>query len=467
MAKTSRSKSPRKEPQKRHRSPRRDSSTRGLKRRHTAPSMRESSTKSEAGTEPCPVAGCRDVVSRAHAATHLPGIFEDTQELTEELLRRQISALRIIESLVLGSVSNMEGLVTFVNQLRQIRTGQYTVPKRQQRAMTDLCRLQGFPVPEEFCISPANSPGVLLHWRVLLVLFACLSAKDQQEVTEQYPVSTSWRDVEGLPDGFDSHFHLDRSRNVLHRPDASVEEICSAIRPDAEFKYKLIGGVVIFCDPPSYPTREDVRQLQDDGFLVGIGLHPKQSEQYSEADFASFQRCLEYPEVKVLGEIGLDYSVNRSSWAAQHLVLDRVLKHLQPTQVLVHARGDRETLGLGYYQLLFQLKGVVSSNQRIHVHCFEGDHALVETWLGEFPNTLFGFTGLVQHFNRASKEALRRLPEDKLLLETDSPYFRIGGRHNSSPALLGMVANMVADIRGQEWKEILGVALRNASLLYQ
>ena len=118
VAKTSRSKSPRKEPQKRHRSPRRDSSTRGLKRRHTAPSMRESSTKSEAGTEPCPVAGCLDVVSRAHAATHLPGIFEDTQELTEEMLRRQISALRIIESLVLGSVLNMEGLVTFVNQLR-------------------------------------------------------------------------------------------------------------------------------------------------------------------------------------------------------------------------------------------------------------------------------------------------------------------------------------------------------------
>ena len=137
------------------------------------------------------------------------------------------------------------------------------------------------------------------------------------------------------PRRVDSHFHLDRSRNVLHRPDASVDEICSAIRPDAEFKYKLIGGVVIFCDPPSYPTREEVGQLQDDSFLVGIGLHPKQSEQYSEADFASFQRCLEYPEVKVLGEIGLDYSVNRSSWAAQHLVLDRVLKHLQPTQVLV------------------------------------------------------------------------------------------------------------------------------------
>ena len=247
-----------------------------------------------------------------------------------------------------------------------------------------------------------------------------------------------------------------------------MEEICSGIRPDHEFSYRLAEGVVIFCDAPTYLTREEVQSLGSQGFRVGIGMHPKKSEHYTDGDLTSFQRCLAYPEVAVLGEVGLDYSINRSSWAAQHVVLDRVLKHLQPTQVLVlHARGDRDTIGLGYYQLLYQLKGVVRPEQKIHVHCFKGSHALVYVWLSEFPNTLFGFTGLVQHFSTASKEALRLLPEDKLLLETDSPYFRIGGRHNSSPAFLGMVANMVANIRGQEWKEVLGVALRNASLLYQ
>ena len=116
-------------------------------------------------------------------------------------------------------------------------------------------------------------------------------------------------------------------------------------------------------------------------------------------------------------------------WGLQHMVLDRVLEHLQPSHVLVlHARGMRNTTGVGYFQLLFHLKGVVPPNQRIYVHCFEGGRELMVKWLSEFPNTFFGFTGLVQHFDAASKEALRCIQEEKLLIETDSPYFRIGGR---------------------------------------
>ena len=39
----------------------------------------------------------------------------------------------------------------------------------------------------------------------------------------------------------------------------------------------------------------------------------------------------------------------------------------------------------------------------------------------------FGFTGLAQHFNESKKQALRSVPESRLLVETDSPYFKIGG----------------------------------------
>ena len=49
----------------------------------------------------------------------------------------------------------------------------------------------------------------------------------------------------------------------------------------------------------------------------------------------------------------------------------------------------------------------------------------------------------LKSFSAARKEALQYIPEDRLLLETDSPYFHIGGRRHSSPVLLGMVARMV------------------------
>ena len=411
-----------------------------------------------AGPEFCPVARCEETVSRTHAATHLPGIFDDQLEPTEELIRRRISALRILESKLLGTVSNLDGLVTFVNQLHQIGRGHYKVSERQDDCMRIMCQLQGIETHETFTISPANSPAVLLHWRVALVLFACLTAKDRQELIETYPINVSWME-ESLPQAFDSHFHLDRSRRSLDDPFLSVDNLCSKIQPDRDFRVKLVGGVVIFCDPPTYPTRKEAQDLKSQGYSIGIGFHPKGANRYTEEDYTAFGDCLSFLEVTVFGEVGLDYSTNPSSWRHQHKALNRILKQLQPSMVLVlHART--------YYQVLYQLKGVVPREQKIHLHCFAGDAALIQDWLEEFPNTWFGFTGLVDSFSEGQKKVLKDLPDDKLLLETDSPYFKLGKRKCSSPGLLGMVANMVAQVRGSTWEEVLEVGRRNASILY-
>ena len=127
--------------------------------------------------------------------------------------------------------------------------------------------------------------------------------------------------------------------------------------------------------------------------------------------------------------------------------------------LVLHARD-------AYYQLLYQLKGVVRLEQKIHLHCFAGDAALIQDGLEEFPNTWFGFTALVDSFSEGQKKALKDLPDDKLLFETDSPYFKLAKRKCSSPGLLGMVANMVAQVRGSTWEEVLEVGRRNASILY-
>ena len=203
----------------------------------------------------CPVAGSQENISRIHASTHLPGIFDDHQEPTEELIRRRISALRILESLLLGSVANMMGLVTFVNQLRQSHRGEYQVSILQNRAMSEICRLQGHPISDEFVVAPASSPGVLLHWRILLVLFACLSDRDRQGVIDQYPVSATWIDVEGLPEEMDSHFHLDRTRKALNLPNASVEDICASIRPDRDYRFRLVESLFSVISPPTLPGK--------------------------------------------------------------------------------------------------------------------------------------------------------------------------------------------------------------------
>ena len=87
------------------------------------------------------------------------------------------------------------------------------------------------------------------------------------------------------------------------------------------------------------------------------------------------------PEVGALGEVGLDYTADPSMWPKQHAVLDRVLEHLQPSHVLVlHASEMMSGIPGGtYLQLLYQLKGVVPWQQKIHLHCFGGNHEPVAT----------------------------------------------------------------------------------------
>ena len=281
---------------------------------------------------------CGESVSRTHATTHLPGIFNDQLEPTEELQRQRISVLRICESRLLGSVTNFARLVQYVSDLRQIQRGHYTVLIQQARALTSMCEIQGYEVPEVFNIEPANSPAVLLHWRVLLVVFACLNDPDRQELIDRYPISSEWID-NTLPWAIDSHFHLDRARSMLRSPGASVDDLCKLIQSDREYRVRLTEGVVIFCDPQTYPTQEEMQHLQSQGYAIALRLHPKGTNHYSEQDFETFMRLVYQPEVAVHGKVGLDYTADPSTWGRQHVTLDPVLKHLQPSQVLVlHAR---------------------------------------------------------------------------------------------------------------------------------
>ena len=69
---------------------------------------------------------------------------------------------------------------------------------------------------------------------------------------------------------------------------------------------------------------------------------------------------------------------------------------------------------------------LVPRNYRIHRHCFTGSWSEAELWLKKFPNSYIGVTPLVTHSGGRSlavREMVANIPLDKLLLETDAPYF--------------------------------------------
>ena len=73
------------------------------------------------------------------------GAIKGQQDRHEDV--RRISVQKICESRLLGSVSNLNGLVDYVNDLKQVRRGKCQVSMRQTNAMEAMCHLQGCSVP--------------------------------------------------------------------------------------------------------------------------------------------------------------------------------------------------------------------------------------------------------------------------------------------------------------------------------
>ena len=120
-----------------------------------------------------------------------------------------------------------------------------------------------------------------------------------------------------------------------------------------------------------------------------------------------------------------------------------------------------------YKGLLYQLHYSIPLNQRIHLHCFTGDRQVMRMWIEKFPRIKFGYTRAVRDFNDEQIAAVKEMDEDRLMLETDAPYFHFTGFKDSTPSFIGMVAALVARIRGVDVRQILTATTANARNLYQ
>ncbi len=204
--------------------------------------------------------------------------------------------------------------------------------------------------------------------------------------------------------------------------------------------------------------------------MVGIGLHPKNARSATSADLSHMKRLVEMPEVVGFGEIGLDRTSPVNEWDDQLDILQEVGQFIDRRHVVIlHCRrcSIRDHDHHAYRILLHHMRRMVRRNQSIHLHCFNGDPTTVREWSREFPNTYFGFTRMVDTFDRDQRDALNMVDSTRLLLETDAPYFQFNqiGRH-STPALIGLTAERVALVRGCPHQEILRVTTENARQLY-
>lgn len=185
------------------------------------------------------------------------------------------------------------------------------------------------------------------------------------------------------------------------------------------------------------------------------GFHPHSASENSPASWQQLSKLWQHPKVVAIGETGLDFNRNFSTPKQQ---LDSFELHLQAAVALklplfLHERDAADE----FLELISHYR---SGFTKAVVHCFTGTQTFLEQLLAL--DIHIGITGWICDERRGEhlRSAVRLIPRDRLMLETDSPYLLpkdMGPKPKSSrnePAYLPYILQRVAHYRGQTTLEL-------------
>ena len=231
---------------------------------------------------------------------------------------------------------------------------------------------------------------------------------------------------------------------------------------DAGVTHMVLPGV-------NLSTVEPIKKLHSlfpENTSMAIGLHPGDiyPEKWKE-EMKAIEEELRNSrdEYKAVGEVGVDLHWETKNIDLQQLVFEHQcnLAVELDLPVIIHSRDAfSET-----YEVLKGVKGL----QDIVFHSFSGTPGDVEDILSLFPTSYFGINGIVTFKNSKLKDVLKVIPDDRLLLETDSPYLapvpKRGQRNESS--YLVHTARFIAAEKGMEMNELAQHTTMNAKRFFR
>jgi TatD DNase family protein len=240
----------------------------------------------------------------------------------------------------------------------------------------------------------------------------------------------------------DSHCHIDGDAF-----DADRAEVIERARAAGVEQMVVIGG----------DTAVQLAE-QHEFIFATVGIHPHEASQASDDVFAKMERLLEHPKVIAVGEIGLDYHYDFSPRETQRAVFIRHLRMARGRKpVVIHTREAwADTLAI--LEEHWDGPGIF--------HCFTGGPGEAQEALERGFHLSFG--GIVT-FPKAqeNREAARLTPEDRLLVETDSPYLAPAphrGKRNE-PAFVAETVKRLAEVRETTAEHVAAVTSANFARL--
>jgi TatD DNase family protein len=197
---------------------------------------------------------------------------------------------------------------------------------------------------------------------------------------------------------------------------------------------------------------------------AAVGIHPNHGADARPGDWERIEELAERPEVVALGETGLDryrdhtpFAVQQE-WFARHLELGR----RRGLPVVIHCRQSERDIIEQLGRSDPPIRGVL--------HSFTGtwDDARAFLDLGLY----LSFAGMLTFTNRsldALREVAARVPEDRLLVETDSPYLSPHPHRGATnePGRVRLTAERLAEVRGVTLAEVARLTTENARRLFR
>ena len=195
-----------------------------------------------------------------------------------------------------------------------------------------------------------------------------------------------------------------------------------------------------------------------DGVYACLGIHPHEAGGAEAEHMPELRALLEHPKAVAVGETGLDYFRDYAPHPAQQALFESQLAIASETgkPVVIHTRAaDDDTLAR-----------LVEHDGPIILHCFSSP-ALLEPALER--GWFVSFAGNVTYKNAYELRAsARRVPAERLLAETDSPYLApqaVRGRRNE-PAYVMHTLSALAQARSVEPAELAAQIDANAAAVF-
>ena len=246
----------------------------------------------------------------------------------------------------------------------------------------------------------------------------------------------------------DSHCHIDSDRYNDDRDDV----------------IKRIGEELDFAVNIGYDMSSSIESLnlakKYDFIYATVGFHPADLKGYNEETERQMEQLAWDERVVAIGEIGLDYhwmespkEVQKEFFRRQMEIARRVGK-----PVVIHSReAMADTL-----EILDEYMDVAGI-----IHSYPGSYESAKKVMDRY---YFGINGVLTFKNNVkTKEVVSKLPLERIIIETDSPYLTpvpFRGKRNE-PGYVKYVAQEIADIKGVSLEEVVRVTNENTRRAYK